>query len=52
MIQKQHKRQGRTPQSDDLPFQVGQSEFGVGAPPILVYFSGDWDARRVHGLVV
>ena len=27
---------------------VGQTKgipfFGVGAPPVLVYFSGDWDA--------
>ena len=29
MIQKQHKRQGRTAQSDDLPFQVGRSEAHV-----------------------
>ena len=29
---------------------VGQNQlyhFGVGAPPILVYFSGDWDVHRV-----
>ena len=24
--------------------------FGVGAPPILVYFSGDWDVHRGTGL--
>ena len=25
---------------------VGQNQcFGVGAPPILVYFSGDWDVH-------
>ena len=23
--------------------------FGVGAPPILVYFSGDWDVQWGHG---
>ena len=30
----------------DTHVAVGQSQwchFGVGAPPILVYFSGDWD---------
>ena len=32
VIQKQPKRQGRAPQSNDLPFQVGQLEAGDGAP--------------------
>ena len=30
----------------DIWLAVGQNQwyhFGVGAPPILVYFSGDWD---------
>ena len=27
------------------------SHFGVGAPPILVYFSGDWDVHWGHGLL-
>ena len=33
---------------------VGQSQwyhFGVGAPPILVYFSGDWDAHWGCGVL-
>ena len=25
--------------------------FGVGAPPILVYFSGDWDVHRGYGIL-
>ena len=32
---------------------VGQTQwyhFGVSAPPILVYFSGDWDVHRGYGL--
>ena len=31
---------------------VGQNQwyhFGVGAPPILVYFSGDWDVHWGYG---
>ena len=36
VIQKQHERQRRAPQSDDLPFQIGQPEAhvsqGDGAP--------------------
>ena len=31
---------------------VGQNQwyhFGVGAPPILVYFSGDWDVHCKYG---
>ena len=27
------------------------SHFGVGAPPILVYFSGDWDVHREYGVL-
>ena len=33
---------------------VGQNQryhFGVGAPPILVYFSGDWDVHWGHGIL-
>ena len=33
---------------------VGQSQwyhFGVGAPPILVYFSGDWDVYWGYGIL-
>ena len=33
---------------------VGQHQwyhFGVGAPPILVYFSGDWDVRWGYGIL-
>ena len=30
---------------------VGQNHFGVGAPPILVHFSGDWDVHWGHGLL-
>ena len=33
---------------------VGQNQwyhFGVGAPPILVYFSGDWDVHWRYGLL-
>ena len=36
----------RTIGASDLA--VGQNQwdhFGVGAPPILVYFSGDWDVH-------
>ncbi|WP_428379718.1 hypothetical protein [Marinobacter adhaerens] len=29
---------------------MGQYNFGVGAPPISVYFSGDWDVRWGYGL--
>ena len=35
-------------------WQVGQNQwyhFGVGAPPILVYFSGDWDVHRGYGIL-
>ena len=28
-----------------------QIQFGVGAPPILVYFSGDWDVHWGHGIL-
>ena len=39
-----------------LPKQmaVGQNHwyhFGVGAPPIFVYFSGDWDVHWGHGIL-
>ena len=27
------------------------SHFGVGAPPILVYFNGDWDVHRGYGIL-
>ena len=33
---------------------VGQNQwyhFGVGAPPILVYFSGDWDVHWGYGIL-
>ena len=33
---------------------VGQNQwchFGVGAPPILVYFSGDWDVHQGTGVL-
>ena len=33
---------------------VGQNQWyhvGVGAPPILVYFSGDWDVHWGHGIL-
>ena len=33
---------------------VGQNQwyhFGVGAPPILVYFSGHWDVHSKYGLL-
>ena len=33
---------------------VVQSEwfhFGIGAPPILVYFSGDWDVHWGYGVL-
>ena len=36
---------GKTP---DTHMAVGQNQwyhFGLGAPPILVYFSGDWDVH-------
>ena len=35
-----------------LYMAVGKNQlydFGVGAPPILVYFSGDWDVHWVNG---
>ena len=31
---------------------LGQNQwynFGAGAPPMLVYFGGDWDAHRGYG---
>ena len=33
---------------------VGQNQwfhFGIGAPPILVYFSGDWDVHWGYGIL-
>ena len=33
---------------------VGQNQwylFRVGAPPILVYFSGDWDVHRGYNIL-
>ena len=33
---------------------VGQNQwyhFGVGAPPVLVYFSGDWDVHVGYGVL-
>ena len=33
---------------------VGQNQwyhFGVGAPPILVNFSGDWDVHSGYGIL-
>ena len=33
---------------------VGQNQwyhFGVGAPPILVHFSGDWDVHWGYGIL-
>ena len=50
------------PASESLPRQgeatlqklsVGQHQwyhFGIGAPPILIYFSGDWDVHRGYGM--
>ena len=38
----------------NLYMAVGQHQwchFGVGAPPILVYFSGDWDVHTGYGLL-
>ena len=38
----------------DEQLAVGQNQwyhFGVGAPPILVYFSGDWDVQWGYGLL-
>ena len=32
-----------------LTHGCGSYHFGVGAPPILVYFSGDWDVRWGYG---
>ena len=26
--------------------------FGIGAPPILVYFIGDWDVHWGHGVLI
>ena len=37
-----------------ISMAVGQNQwhhFGVGAPPILVYFSGDWDVRWGSGIL-
>ena len=37
----------------DVP-AVGQNQwchFGLGAPPILVYFSGDWDVHWGYGIL-
>ena len=36
------------PSTAIIKMAVGQNQwyhFGVGAPPILVYFSGDWDVH-------
>ena len=38
--------------SPDVTYGCGStigSHFGVGAPPILVYFSGDWDVHWRNG---
>ena len=43
--------------TNQLPFAemaVGQNQwyhFWVGAPPILVYFSGDWDVHWGYGIL-
>ena len=37
-----------------LQMAVGQNQwyhFGVGAPPIIVYFSGDWDVHWGYGIL-
>ena len=41
-----------SPQSRSMvPQQMG-SHFGVGAPPILVYFSGDWDVHWGYRVLI
>ena len=39
------------PQKDMAVGQNNWYHFGVGAPPILVYLSGDWDVHWGHGLL-
>ena len=42
------------PTSHNHDMAVGQNQwyhFGVGAPPILVYFSGSWDVHWGYGLL-
>ena len=51
-------RRGDQPQhrgaESKIDLAVGQNQwyhFGVGAPPILVYFSGSWDVYWGYGLL-
>ena len=37
--------------ASDFHMAVGWHHFGVGAAPILVYFSGDWDVHWGSGLL-
>ena len=42
------------PAGAECYLDVGQHQwyhFGVGAPPILVYFSGDWDVHWGYELL-
>ena len=39
------KLQGKAAQTTEATWLPMGSYFGVGAPPILVYFSGDWDVH-------
>ena len=31
--------------------EMAKNHFGAGAPPIVVYFSGDWDVHWGYGLL-
>ena len=45
---------GAFPASSANPFGCGSKpmvQFGVGAPPILVYFSGYWNVHWGHGIL-
>ena len=47
-------RSSRTTCFDLRYLAVGQNRwyhFGVGAPPILIYLSGDWDVLRGYGIL-
>ena len=41
----------RGPMADGCGCQNQWYHFGVGAPPILVYFGGDWDVHWGYGML-
>ena len=53
-VKSKYKQQIQTCMRKQSKMAVGQNQwyhFGVAAPPILVYFSGDWDVYWGYGIL-